>query len=349
MTFDEAYPTRKMEETKKFLRDVWSGKEKTVYSAFRSEPAYRQLDDPVEMAHKAARNILLNAEVPGFNIPRILADFSTVSMPAYWGGERYKPVGGCVGIRPVIENAADVGKARPTDATGGDVKKAVRLWRTVSKELQTNRLPCSFIDIQGPLNTAAMLWKQDEFMMAMIYEPVTVHMLLEQVTEQLIRIIKAMIAEIGLMSGPLWPYIWLPTDIGVGIIEDYMPLISPKLYREFSIPYVQRISEAFGGVFIHCCGTYEHQLDNLAHSQINILGMEFHYPYVKPETIFQAFGSSTVIVPMLGPHGRAEFPDQADYILFLKRRRLSETRLWFLLSPEADSFNRQAEIVEGMM
>lgn len=349
MTFDKAYPVREMEKTEKFLRDVWLGKEKTVYSAYHGEPAYRQIEDLSEMACKAAQNIILNTNVPGLNIPRILADFSTVSTAAYWGGERYKSAGGCTGIRPVIETAADVGKVRPAPADGGDVEKAVRLWRAVSTELQTDRLPCSLIDIQGPLNTAALLWKQDEFMMAMIEQPEAVHALLEQVTEQLIEIVKTMIEKIGQIAGPLWPYIWLPADIGIGIAEDYMPLVSPKLYREFGIPYVRRISEAFGGIFIHCCGTYEHQLDNLTHSQINILGVEFHYPYVKPEILFRAFGSSAVVVPMLGPHGRAEFSDQVDYLRFLKEKRFPETRLWFLLSPEAESFKSQVEIVEAMM
>lgn len=349
MTFDEAYPVDKIQNTENFLRDVWAGNEKIAFSAYRSEPTYRQVDDPEDMAQKAAHNIMGSADIPGFNIPRILADFSTVSTAAYWGGKRYKPVGGCVGIKPVIETAVDVGKARPADAAGGDVEKAVRLWRAVSAKLQTDRLPSSFIDIQGPLNTAAMLWKQEEFMIAMISEPDAVHALLEQVTEQLILIIQTMIMKIGLIAGPLWPYIWLPTDIGIGITEDYMPLISPKLYKEFGIPYTRRISEAFGGVFIHCCGTYEHQLENLTRSQINILGVEFHYPYVKPEALFNAFGSSAVIVPMLGPHGREEFPDMIDFLLHLKEKRLPETRLWFLLSPEAENFKKQVQIIEGLM
>jgi hypothetical protein len=95
------------------------------------------------------------------------------------------------------------------------------------------------------LNTASLLWQQEEFMIAMYNEPAQVHELLEQVTEHIIHIIRAMKKSIGNICGPVWPYIWLPTDIGVGITEDYMPLLSPKLYREFGIPYVEKISREF--------------------------------------------------------------------------------------------------------
>ena len=267
MTFDEVYPEAKIQKTESFLRNLWAGREKTAYSAYPSEPNYRQAVDIHDMAEKAAENILRGANLPGFNIPRLIADFGTVSTAAYWGGERYTPVGGCIGIKPVVESAEDVESAKPQDASGGDVERGVRLWRLVSEKLSTDRLPCSFIDIQGPLNTAALIWKQEEFMISMYTEPGAVHALLESVTEQIIRIIHEMKERIGRISGPLWPYIWLPTDIGVGITEDYMPLLSPELYNEFGVPYVERISEALGGIFLHCCGKFEHQLENLVKSK----------------------------------------------------------------------------------
>lgn len=349
MTFDEAYPIDKQINTEKFLRNVWNGSEKTAYSAYYSEPLYRQLDNIEEIISKATENILRSSVLPGYNIPRFIADFGTVSIPSYWGGQKYKPLGGCIGIKPVIENSKDVKKIRPLEPGSGDAEKAAHIWSAVSFNLQTDRLHCTFIDIQGPLNTAALLWQQEDFLVAMLTEPEIVHELLEQVTEHIIQTIKAMIQKIRLISGPMWPFIYLPPDIGVGITEDYMPLISPELYKEFGIPYLERISQVFGGIFIHCCGRYAHHIDNLKKSRINILGMEFHYPYTMPETLFQAFGSSAIFVPMLGPHGREKFQDTADYFLYLKDIRLKETRLWLILTPEEKDFGKQVEIVDSMM
>ncbi|MDO8686285.1 MAG: hypothetical protein Q7J78_06410, partial [Clostridiales bacterium] len=67
------------------------------------------------------------------------------------------------------------------------------------------------------------------------------------------------------------------------------------------------------------------------------------------EALFNAFGSSIVFVPLIGPHGKLEFPDTEDYLLYIKEKRLSDTRLWFILFPEDESFKKQVEIVESMI
>ena len=53
-----------------------------------------------------------------------------------------------------------------------------------------------------------------------------------------------------------------------------LAVLSPKLYREFALPYVNEVSEEFGGVFIHSCGNILHQLDNLAQVH-NLRGLNF--------------------------------------------------------------------------
>ncbi len=348
-TFDELYPPEKTEQTMKVLRDMWLGKRKTVYSANADKPFYRQLQDEQDMIDRAAENILLNAGLPGFNIPRFMADFGTVSTAAYWGGERYRSSNGNPVIKPVINTADEADRVYPGSPEGGDAAKAVDIWRAVSDRLGTDRLYCSFIDIQGPLNTASLLWDQTDFMVSMITEPSKVHKLLEQVTDQLIGIMKGMIKNTGMISGPIWPYFWLPPDIGVAVTEDYMPLISPELYKEFGIPYLEKMNDAFGGLFIHCCGNYEHQIDNLIKARINLLGLELHYPYMRPETLFKAFGSSVLFVPFIGPHGHEEFSSVLDFMMYVENMRLPETRIWYTLFDSDPTFHRQVQFAEYLL
>ena len=165
--FDDAYPVERIQQTEAFLRDLWRGSEKTAFSAYPSEPNYRQMADAEEMAQTAAQNILLGANIPGHNIPRLIADFGTVTTAAYWGGRRHTLVGGCIGIDPVFETADDLDSIQPKDASTCDVARGVALWQRTSEILRIDRLPCTMIDIQSPLNTAALLWRQEEFMMAM--------------------------------------------------------------------------------------------------------------------------------------------------------------------------------------
>ncbi len=349
MNFNDIFPSERLDKTEQVLRNFWKGEGRIVFSSYSSLPNYRQLEDPNDMLKKAEENLLSGANLPGFNMPRFIPDFGTVSTAAYWGGKTYTPAGGFIGIKPVIRTAEDALKVRPEKPDGGDAAKAALLYNQLCKNMHIKDLYCSFIDIQGPLNTAALLWEQTEFMMAMLTESEAVHQLLSEVTDQIIGVIKTMICSIKKMSGPLWPFIWLPSDIGVGITEDYMPLISADLYKEFGVPYVKKISDAFGGLFIHCCGEYEHQLDNLTQSGINVLGMEFHYPHVKPEVLFKAFGNSAVFVPYISPQGKDRFPTRSEYFRYLKEMRLPETRLWFILDSDEEDFKEQVKIIESMM
>ena len=71
---------------------------------------------------------------------------------------------------------------------------------------------------------------------------------------------------IGSLAGgfaPGGPYVSLPAELGVCLTQDYMPLLGPEIYRVFELPRLKRIAEAFGGVYIHCCGEYARHLPAL--------------------------------------------------------------------------------------
>ena len=72
----------------------------------------------------------------------------------------------------IIQTADEAWEVSPTHPSTGDTVRATTLWKGVCEILGTKDLNCSFIDIQGPLNTAALLWNQSEFMIAMLTDPV---------------------------------------------------------------------------------------------------------------------------------------------------------------------------------
>jgi hypothetical protein len=55
---------------------------------------------------------------------------------------------------------------------------------------------------------------------------------------------------------------WIPR--GALLLEDAADLISPKLYREFGLPYTQRLLDAFGGAYLHHHSLGRHQFANMA-------------------------------------------------------------------------------------
>lgn len=350
MDFYEAYPKNKLEEVENHLRKVWAGEIKGTYSCISMEPNYRQMEDESQAPRLAAQCILDNARYPGYNPPRVTVDFGTVSMPQFWGGTVKLPVGGCKSIEPIIHGVEDLEQICPADPESLDAAKGIELYRNVCRILKTDDLYCTTFDFQGPLTTAAMLWDQTDFMVSMCTEPEEVHRFLDHVTDHIIKVMKTYVKNANhMVCGNTWPFIWLPSDIGMGITEDYMPLISSDMYREFGIPYVERISREFGGLFIHCCGSYEHQLENLKNSDINILGLEFHYPYTKPQPLFETFGDSCLFLPYISISQNDEFKSYAEYFSYLKEIKKPETRLWFILDPNGADFKDQLRVVQDIV
>ncbi|MCK5758186.1 MAG: hypothetical protein KAH14_03760 [Clostridiales bacterium] len=348
MEFDKVYPPGSLNETRAILRRFWERSGKTVYSTYSLDYDYRQMENIDEMSKNADLNLEAGRQMPGYNIPRLLIDFGTISTASYWGGKIYKPDGGRLWINPVINNIDDVSKLKSKPPETGDVERAALIYKTISKKLKTNNLPCTVFDIQGPLNTLSLMWEQQDFMMAMYDYPKIVHAALEKVTDHIIKTIKAFFNHIPSVESPLWPYIWLPQDIGIGLTEDYMPLLSPVLYKEFGIPYLKRISNEFGGLFIHCCGQFTHHIDNLVESGVNIIGMEFAYPGVDIEKLFKTFGPTAVFVPSIMDKCIPEFSSLTGYFKYVDSLRTPNTRLWYILRPDLDDFNDQVEFLESI-
>jgi len=51
---------------------------------------------------------------------------------------------------------------------------------------------------------------------------------------------------------------WIPDGAGLSIANDASVMLPPALHDEFSVPYLNRLSEEFGGVYIHSCGNWTH-------------------------------------------------------------------------------------------
>jgi hypothetical protein len=127
-------------------------------------------------------------------------------------------------------------------------------------------LPVSFTDNQGPLNIALNLVGLERLVIWMVEEPGVVHELMDFCTSVLIDWVRLQKQRAGApMDGGSFPHL-IPLPDGVGgvwLSDDDSTVLSPRLYREFVVPYNGRVLAAFGGGTIHYCGDGGHQLENL--------------------------------------------------------------------------------------
>jgi len=140
-----------------------------------------------------------------------------------------------------------------------------RVLDAIDYALASSDLPPGLTDMQGPLDTLGLMCGQAQLYKWMYQEPKMVHELFELVTEAFIEWVKVQKRHIGEpldqshgLQGVGWS-----TGIGIWESDDDLVLLDPGLYREFVVPYVSRIFDAFGGGSVHFCGNGYHHLDNL--------------------------------------------------------------------------------------
>ena len=113
------------------------------------------------------KNIKEQTQLPGINIPAYIADFSTISLPKYWGGKVIKSSidPNDLYIEPITSNIDEAIASKPVEVDNieMDAFHAISIYNKIVDELETEHLWLRTPDLQGVLNTAGMILKQEEF------------------------------------------------------------------------------------------------------------------------------------------------------------------------------------------
>lgn len=327
--------TRMSSKTDEMLdrfRGFWSGTGPRRMLTVLTWPDYRQNPDESAMLDGAERCIRHNLEHAENWLPTFVPDFGTPSLPAMWGGKIIPaPPGGGIHIEPIAQSIADLERLpEPCSYEASDFARAERMYRELCRRLGSEELFVRTPDIQGPVNTLALLMEQTELALAFYDAPELIHRVLGQITDVIIDRIAEYRRRIGpeRVTGNVWPFVTMPDGVGIGITQDYMPLLSPELYAEFELPLLNRIADAFGGVMIHCCGTYSQHLPTLARADFTIWGLEMHYPCTKLWDVHAVLGDRMAYVPYIAPTGLSEFPSIMDFLPALEQHGCGDARVW---------------------
>ncbi len=194
------------------------------------------------------------------------------------------------------------------------------------------RYPVAITDMQGPLDTAYLVWQSSAFMEAMYTHPKEVHHLMRLVTDLIIRYVKAQRARSPEFLPCHFPPLWLPDGRGIAISDDGLAVISPNLYRELCLPYVNELSEEFGGVMIHSCGNFVHQFGNL--EQVHALrGINFGATETPFKAVWERFGGKTAVIPHIGLNKDIHFNGNPEYLDHILRTKTHNRGLCVIVGP----------------
>ena len=147
------------------------------------------------------------------------------------------------------------------------------------KEHTNGMIPISLTDTQSPQDTATLIMDTTEFLIGMYTDPETVHEFLANITKLKIEFSHVQIEHIGgdLLASPGHGFAGLPFLTGIGVSDDDMVFSSPDLNEQFSFPYMNRLSEEFGGLALHSCGNWVKSMPRLKNLE-NLMMIDFALP-----------------------------------------------------------------------
>lgn len=207
----------------------------------------------------------------------VLLSFCTVAMvPEAFGCEVVFLPEQSPWARHAISNVSHVWNLKPIAIGESPMIRREFEWIDYVQRKLGTAVPIWTPDIQSPFSVAAQIVEPTELFTACITNPEAVHHLCRMITDYTIGLMQLRLKKIEHPGFPGANFPCIPDDIGLCLADD-TPLImlSPAMYEEFALPYNSRIGEAFGGVHVHCCGDYRHNLDNTLKIK-NIRSIQLH-------------------------------------------------------------------------
>lgn len=347
---NELFPEKVIEERKALIDSFWRGADigrPVIVPVVWDNKPWPDRSQPRTHVEVFIDKLRYLARAPVDMIPCYEYDVGgTVTLASAFGGNSRLTDNGKYWIDPIIKSPEDVYKISPPPVTAGYLGQIVQRYAEVLDAID-GHIPIGMPDMQGPLQTAGMIWGEQEFILAMYEDPKAVHHLLNLVTDHIIAVAKYLRTNFTDTHVNCYPPGYLPQDLGQGLIEDFTHLLSPDLYEEFGLPYVNRISDTFNGVWVHCCARFKQHWPVFKKIH-NLRGIDTMYPFTSPDEICAEFPD---IVHSFGldfaeSQRRASDFGGDGFLKFLVERIPRKTK-WMELGPvnDPDAISHKLEFI----
>ncbi len=287
-----------------------------LFSTEGKDTVKARLMDPGKFLAAQLEEIDGQSRLRGDLVPALCPTLGVIAIPSAFGSEVVWWENDFPAVRPLIGDRTEMVRrlVRPK-ITAGELGRLLDYTR-VFLERTGSRMPIRLGDIQGPLDNAALIFGHTHFLEALITAPREVHALLDMITDLMVEFAAAQRAIVRAAGAEFVPSAfqpWLPDGHGVSVANDVGVMLSPALHDEFSVPYLNRLSDAFGGVYVHSCGDWTHLFPSLENVR-NLRGLEFGASEAPYDKVLARFGGRTVLACRVGLHRDIRFDGMADFV-----------------------------------
>lgn len=342
----------KIEENKSFLRRLW-GLENDDRPAFlisyvgprvrggrpirsalfatAGEDTVRdRLLDPEKFLKAQLAEIDDQLALEGDFVPCLCPAFGVINIPAAFGCEVVWWENNFPSVKPLaLDDPAKIHDLRRPTLSSGEMGRILDTTRYFIEKTE-GRIPIRLTDVQGPLDSAALVMGHTEFFTAIKTHPWETHHLLQMVTDFTIDCAKAqrdVVRGSGVEFVPSLFQPWMPDGFGISVSNDACVMISAEEHDEFCVPYLDQISDSLGGLFIHSCGNWLHQIPSLARVR-GLRGLEFGASETPFAPVAEYFTGRAVLACRVGLHRDIKFRGMADYVATLLKAKKTNRGLF---------------------
>ncbi len=254
-------------------------------------------------------------------VPHLMPQLGTGVFASAFGAEVEYLTHNLPWAKPIIrkeDNYDKVFSLKPPSVYSGQLKTIFEFTK-FANFFTRKKYPISATDLQGPADTAYLMWHPQSLILAMYDSPDSVHYLMRLCTDLFIKYIE----EHAKLCKEFIPFhhppLWISYGEGICISDDILAVFNADLWKTFVLPYVNEISEKFGGIIIHSCGNFAHQIENLKQVH-NLKGINFGVTETNFDIVWQAFGGKIAVIPHIGLNSNNTFKDEIEFVNFILDR-----------------------------
>ena len=324
MKLPDYFEQSRYEEKKAYMRDLWEGKIRgaLAYNAMmltdKPAPSYERESDHIGeqflepyFRHTSQRTWGLDFAIPMIQPHSVLSGGGGVMATAF--GAVYDRAYNHTA--PVIRSADKIESLNlcPT-LKDGLIPRALDIIKYVVDRTD-GKIPLQMYNAGGPMDIASMVLHDAELLTALHTHPRQAHRLLQSCTDLFIEFYKAQQAIVPEWSPTIAEDMYVPSGHGILCGEDWLAVISAEMASEFEVPYLNQISDAFGGIAIHSCGSLMHQFETLEMEIRNLRGFYFNAGTTSFEAAVEAFhGTDVVLMPRWDVNKPFRFESRLDFV-----------------------------------
>lgn len=283
-----------------------------LFSTEGTDTVRTRLQNPSKFLQAQLAEIDGQLKFEGDFVPALTPTIGVVTIPSAFGCPVIWQENNFPAVRPVIQDPEQITDLKPPDLLAGELGRVLSYTRFFRRETN-GKYPVRLTDIQGPLDNASLILGHNNFLLGLATHPKLAHQLLQMITDLTIELVREQrkAAENDFVPSLFQP--WIPDGWGVSISNDDSVMISARHMEEFGVPYFNQLAEAFGGIYIHSCGNWLHQIPALDKVR-GLRGLEFGASEVPFSRVLDHFGGKIVLACRIGLNKDIRFNGMADYV-----------------------------------